>query len=206
MTAAACLTLAACSSSNETASTPAVKNEKAPDVFQVNFDTSKGKVVVEIHRDWAPNGVDHFYTLVKTGFFDGTRFYRTIRNFVAQFGINGDPKTNALWATGNIPDDPVKETNAPGTLTYAATRMPNSRSTQLFFNLRDNGASLDPQGFAPIGKVITGMDVVESFYSGYGGSPPEGEGPDPDKIGSQGNSYLERQFPRMDFIKKATIQ
>lgn len=207
LAAAACLSLAACSSSNESKeAAPAVKSEKAPDVFQVNFDTSKGKVVVEIHRDWAPNGVDHFYTLVKTGFFDGVRFYRTVRNFVSQFGINGDPKTNALWASGNIPDDPVKQTNAPGTLTYAATGMPNSRSTQLFFNLRDNGKSLDPQGFAPIGKVITGMDVVESFYSGYGSMPPEGEGPDPGKIASQGNSYLESQFPRLDYIKKATIQ
>jgi peptidyl-prolyl cis-trans isomerase A (cyclophilin A) len=206
--AAACFALAACSSSNENKETPtpAAKNEKAPDVFQVNFDTSKGKVVVEIHRDWAPNGVDHFYTLVKTGFFDGSRFYRTIRNFVAQFGINGDPKTNALWASGNIPDDPVKESNVTGTLTYAATGMPNSRSTQLFFNLKDNGPSLDKQGFAPIGKVITGLDVMESFYTGYGSMAPEGEGPDPGKIASQGNSYLESQFPRLDFIKTATIQ
>jgi peptidyl-prolyl cis-trans isomerase A (cyclophilin A) len=150
--------------------------------------------------------VDHFYTLVKTGFYDGSRFYRAIRNFVAQFGIAGDPKTNSLWSNANIPDDPVKEHNTPGTLTYAATRMPNSRSTQLFFNLRDNTQSLDPQGFAPIGKVITGMDVVESFYTGYGEMPPNGEGPDPSKIESQGNAYLESQFPRLDFIKKATIQ
>lgn len=206
---AACFALAACSSSNETkesAPAPAAKSEKAPDVFQVNFDTSKGKVVVEIHRDWAPNGVDHFYTLVKTGFYDGSRFYRTVRNFVAQFGIAGDPKTNALWASGNIPDDPVKESNVTGTLTYAATGMPNSRTTQLFFNLRDNSKSLDPQGFAPIGKVITGLDVMEGFYTGYGSMPPEGEGPDPGKIASQGNAYLESQFPRLDFIQKATIQ
>lgn len=202
--AAACVLLAACSS-NEPAPA-AVKNETAPDVFQVNFDTSKGKVVVEIHRDWAPNGVDHFYTLVKTGFYDGSRFYRTIRNFVAQFGIAADPKTNALWATGSIPDDPVKQSNAAGTLTYAATGMPNSRSTQLFFNLKDNGPTLDPQHFAPIGKVITGMDVVESFYTGYGEMPPNGEGPDPGKIAAQGNAYLESQFPRLDFIKKAAIQ
>lgn len=204
--AAACVALAACSSSNETKEASIPKDEKAPDVFQVDFDSSKGKVVVEIHRDWAPNGVDHFYNLVKTGFFDGSRFYRTIRNFVAQFGIAGDPKTNALWASGNIPDDLVRQSNVTGTLTYAATGMPNSRSTQLFFNLRDNGASLDKQGFAPIGKVITGLDVVESFYTGYGEMPPNGEGPDPQKIASQGNAYLESQFPRLDFIKKATIQ
>jgi peptidyl-prolyl cis-trans isomerase A (cyclophilin A) len=206
LAAAACLALAACSSSNETKETPVVKNQKAPDVFQVLFDTSKGKVVVEVHRDWAPNGVDHFYTLLQTHFYDGSRFYRTIRNFVAQFGIAADPKTNALWSTGNIPDDPVKESNVTGTLTYAATGMPNSRSTQLFFNLRDNSKSLDPQGFAPIGKVITGLDLVEDFYTGYGEMPPNGEGPDPGKIGSQGNAYLESQFPRLDYIKTATIQ
>src|SRR5437763_13615738 len=116
--AAACLALAACSPSNENKEAPAaIKNEHAPDVFQVDFDTSKGKVVVEVHRDWAPNGVDHFYTLVKTGFYDGSRFYRTIRNFVAQFGIAADPKTNALWQSASIPDDPAKEHNTPGTLT-----------------------------------------------------------------------------------------
>ena len=208
LAAAGLLALAACSPSGEKkeAAAPAVTNEKAPDLFQVNFDTSKGAVVVEIHRDWAPNGVDHFYTLVKTGFYDGSRFYRTIRNFVAQFGIAGDPKTNALWANANIPDDPVKQSNEIGTLTYAATGMPNSRSTQLFFNLKSNAASLDRQGFAPIGKVITGLDVVESFYTAYGEMPPQGEGPDPQKIAAQGTAYLESQFPRLDFIKKATIQ
>ena len=208
MAVAACLALAACSSSTsekKEAAAPAAANEKAPDVFQVDFDTSKGKVVVEIHRDWAPNGVDHFYTLVKTGFYDGARFYRTIRNFVAQFGIAGDPKTNALWHDASIPDDPVKQSNVTGTLTYAATQMPNSRTTEMFFNLRDN-PSLDSQRFAPIGKVVTGLDVVESLYSGYGGGPPDGEGPDPGRIASQGNAYLESQFPRLDFIKKAAIQ
>lgn len=207
LAAAACIALAACSSSNEPKETAApAKTEKAPDVFQVEFDTSKGKVVVELHRDWAPNGVDHFYTLVKTGFFDGTRFFRAIRGFVAQFGIAGDPKTNALWAGANIPDDPPRQSNVTGTLTFAATQMPNSRSTQLFFNLRDNSKSLDRQGFAPIGKVITGMDVVESFYTGYGEMGPDGEGPNPQMIASQGNAYLESQFPRLDFIKKATVQ
>jgi peptidyl-prolyl cis-trans isomerase A (cyclophilin A) len=207
--AAACVVMAACSPSNkESAGAPAAaKNEHAPDVFQVDFDTSKGKVVVEVHRDWAPNGVDHFYTLVKMGFYDGSRFYRTIRNFVAQFGIAADPKTNALWQSASIPDDPVKEHNTPGTLTYAATGMPNSRTTQLFFNLKDNSESLDSRGFAPIGKVITGLDVVESFYTGYGQTKAEGgEGPDPAKIEAQGNAYLESQFPRLDFVKKASIQ
>lgn len=210
LAAAACLAMAACSSSNETRekkeAAPAVTNERAPDLFQVAFDTSKGKMVVEVHRDWSPNGVDHFYTLVKTGFYNGSRFYRTIRNFVAQFGIAGDPKTNALWANASIPDDPVKQHNATGTLTYAATGMPNSRTTQLFFNLRDNSAALDHQGFAAFGKVITGLDVMESLYTGYGEMPPNGEGPDPQKIAAEGNAYLESQFPRLDFIKTVTIQ
>jgi peptidyl-prolyl cis-trans isomerase A (cyclophilin A) len=203
---AVCLAALGCGSNEPAKQAEAVKNEKAPDVFNVNFDTSKGTVIVEIHRDWAPNGVDHFYTLVKSGFYDGTRFFRVLRDFVAQFGINGDPKTNALWATATIPDDPVKQSNVRGTLTYAASGMPNSRSTQLFFNLRTN-AMLDNTGFAPIGKVTQGMDVVDSFYNSYGEmAPAGGQGPDPGQIGTQGNEYLQSHFPRLDFVKKATIQ
>ena len=119
--------------------------------------------------------------------------------------MNGDPKVNQSWANAPIPDDPVKQSNERGMLTYAATQMPNSRSTQLFFNLRTN-AALDRMGFAPIGKVTQGMDVVDSFFSGYGEGAPQGEGPDQQKIASQGNDYLQMQFPRLDFVKKATIQ
>jgi peptidyl-prolyl cis-trans isomerase A (cyclophilin A) len=199
--------LIGCSSSNEAKKeepkAPA-KAEPTPETFQVNLDTSKGLVKVEVHRDWAPVGVDHFYTLVKTGFYDGDRFFRVVRNSVVQFGINGDPKLNRLWATTNLPDDKVKEKNVKGTLTYATTGA-NGRATQLFFNLRDN-RQLDKQGFAPIGKVVAGMDVVESFYNSYGDWPPRGQGPDPAKMETQGNEYLASQFPRLDFIKKATIQ
>jgi len=204
---AAALALAGCSQSNKQpaqAEIPA-KDQPAPDTFKVNFDTSKGPVVVEIHRDWAPNGVDHFYTLVKTGFYDNVRFYRVVRDFVAQFGIAADPKTNAIWSGANIPDDPVRHSNVRGTLTYAATSMPNSRSTQLFFNLRNN-SMLDSRGFAPIGEVVSGMDAVDSFYNSYGDMPPQGMGPDPQMIEQQGNSYLDDHFPRLDYIKKATIQ
>lgn len=200
-----CLAVAGCSSSDSEKKVDVTKTEKAPDTFNVNFDTSKGTVIVEVHRDWAPNGVDHFYTLVKTGYYDGNRFYRVVRNFVAQFGMNGDPKVNQSWANAPIPDDPVKQSNERGMLTYAATQMPNSRSTQLFFNLRTN-SMLDGMGFAPIGRVTQGMDVVDSFFSGYGDAPPNGEGPDQGKIASQGNDYLQQQFPRLDFVKKATIQ
>ena len=142
---------------------------------------------------------------MKTGFYDGARFFRVVRGFVVQFGINGDPQTNALWANGMLPDDPVKQHNVKGTVTYAM-RGPNTRTTQLFINLADNRKSLDGQGFAPIGKVVDGMAVVESLYGFYGDMPPAGQGPDPNRIQQQGNDYLETHFPRLDFIKKATAQ
>jgi peptidyl-prolyl cis-trans isomerase A (cyclophilin A) len=196
-----------CSPPNETkkeeAPAPA-KNDQAPDVFQVNLDTSKGPVAIEVRRAWAPAGADHFYSLVKTGFYDGNRFFRVVRNFVVQFGISGDPKLNRLWANANLPDDPVRQSNVKGTLTYAHLG-PNSRSTQVFINLKDN-KTLDKQGFAPIGKVISGMDVVERFYSSYGEMAPRGQGPDPSQIEVQGNGYLESRFPRLDYITRATIQ
>jgi peptidyl-prolyl cis-trans isomerase A (cyclophilin A) len=209
--AVAALLLAGCSSPNETknakkelTATAPAKKEAAPDVFTVTLDTSKGPVAIEMHRDWAPIGVDHFYTLVKTGFYDGDRFFRVVRNFVVQFGINGNSATNRLWSNANLPDDPVKESNVRGTLTYAISG-PNTRSTQVFINLRNNKA-LDKDGFAPIGKVTSGMDVVDSFYNSYGDMPPAGNGPDPTLIEQQGNDYLASRFPRLDYIKKATIQ
>ncbi|MBZ5622959.1 MAG: peptidylprolyl isomerase [Acidobacteriia bacterium] len=206
------LALIGCSSSNqakkeeprkEAAAAP--KQEQAPDVFNLNLDTSKGPVVIEIHRDWAPIGVDHLYTLVKLGFYDGNRFFRYVRNFIVQFGINGNRFTNATWSNLNLQDDPVKQSNVKGTLTYA-TAGPRTRATQLFINLKDNRA-LDKDGFAPIGKVVSGMPVIESLYSSYGEMPSRGgQGPDPTMLESRGNDYLASQFPRLDFIKKATIQ
>jgi len=203
----ACVALIGCSSPEPAAKKEAAApvKEKAPDLFSVNFDTSKGPVIVEVHRDWAPRGADHFYALVKTGFFDGDRFFRIVRNFVVQFGINGDPKVNQLWSNVSLQDDPVTQHNTRGTIVYA-TRGPNTRTTQLFINLRDNTRSLDPQGFAPFGKVTSGMDVVDNLYSSYGDMPPMGQGPDPSQIQAQGNDYLQNHFPRLDYIKKATIQ
>src|SRR5215813_2296154 len=165
-----------------------VKNETAPDVFTVLFDTSKGPVSVEIHRDWAPHGVDHLYNLIKTGYYDGNRIYRVTHSY-AQFGVHGDSDTNRLWSMVSIPADPVKQSNVKGMLTYAQTGA-GSRTTQLFFNLRDNHANLD-KTFAPIGKVTSGMDVVERFYGGYGDWPPAGAGPEQAKLQAEGNSYLE---------------
>ena len=198
---------AGCSSSNQAKKqepAPALKDEPTPELFKVRFETNKGPVVVEIHRDWAPKGVDHFYMLVKTHFYDGNRFFRAVRNSIVQFGINGDPQTNRLWSTTNISDDPVKQKNIKGTLTFATTG-PTGRSTQLFFNLRDNRA-LDKQGFEPIGTVVSGMDTVQMLYSAYGDWPPGGQGPDPRKIETQGNDYLTSQFPRLDYIRKATVE
>jgi peptidyl-prolyl cis-trans isomerase A (cyclophilin A) len=201
------LALGGCSSSDEgkkaEAPKAAAKIEKTPDVFQAVFDTSKGKVVIEVHRDWAPVGVDHFFSLLQTGYYDGNRFFRVTHNYV-QFGINGDPQTNGLWSTARLPDDKVKQSNVKGTLSFAHLG-PNTRTTQLFFNMKNN-KDLDKQGFAPIGKVVTGMDVVEGFYSAYGDMVPRGQGPDPSKIEVQGNAYLDAKFPRLDYIKKATIQ
>ena len=209
VSAAVSLALTGCSSPDESkkgsAPKPAPKAEKTPDVFQAVFDTSKGKVAIEVHRDWAPIGVDHFYSLIQTGYYDGVRFFRVTHNYV-QFGINGDPTTNGLWSTARLPDDKVKvkQSNVKGTLSFAHLGA-NSRTTQLFFNMKNN-KDLDKQGFAPIGKVIEGMDVVERLYSSYGEMAPRGQGPDPSKIEVQGNGYLDAKFPRLDYIKKATIR
>jgi peptidyl-prolyl cis-trans isomerase A (cyclophilin A) len=204
--AAACLALTGCSSTPEPEKkAEAPRKEKAPEVYQVNLDTSKAPVVIEVRREWAPLGADHFYNLVKTGFYDNARFFRIVRNFVVQFGIAANPDTHRLWESISLPDDPVQQPNARGTVTFA-TRGPNTRTTQIFINLRDNRQSLDSQGFAPFGKVTTGMDVVDSFYDSYGDMPPRGQGPDPKQIQLRGNEYLESRFPRLDYIKKATIQ
>ena len=208
LSAVACLALIGCSPSDDTRKKEAATaplNERVPDVFHVKLDTSKGMIDIEVHRDWAPAGAAHFFQLVKSGFFDGARFFRVVRGFVVQFGINGDPQTNAMWANASLPDDPVKQHNVTGTVTYAM-RGPNTRSTQLFINLADNRQSLDSQGFAPIGKVVDGMPVVLELYSSYGDMPPRGQGPDPSRIQQQGNDYLDSHFPRLDFIKKATVQ
>lgn len=170
----------------------------APAVFKVKFDTSKGPFTVEVHRDWAPNGADRFYELVKTSFFDQARFFRVVPGFVVQFGLPKDPKVAEEWRDKNISDDPVTQSNRRGYLTYAM-RGPGTRTTQLFINLSDN-VPLDSQGFAPFGRVVEGMDVVQNLYSGYGESPQQ------PLIQSQGNAYLERQFPQLDYVKSARIE
>jgi peptidyl-prolyl cis-trans isomerase A (cyclophilin A) len=183
---------------------PALLNEKAPEKFQAKFDTSKGVFVIEVTRAWSPNGADRFYNLVKNGYYDDCRFFRVIEGFMVQFGINGDPKINSALNNANIKDDPVKESNGRGYVTYAKSSQPNSRTTQIFINFKDN-SFLDSQGFSPFGKVIDGMNVVDSLYKGYGEGAPSGQGPSQGDIHAKGNPYLEKSFPKLDYVKTATI-
>jgi peptidyl-prolyl cis-trans isomerase A (cyclophilin A) len=196
------LFLCGCSSSEE-------KKEEAaagpPPVYKIDFDTSRGAFVVEVHTDWAPYGSARLYQLVKNGFYDGNRFFRVVRGFIVQWGINGDPAVNRDWMNANIPDDPRTQHNVRGSVVFAKSQMVNSRSTQLFINYRDNSQVLDPQRFAPVGTVTSGMEVVDDLYAGYGDMPPNGAGPDPTQIQLEGNAYLTRRFPHLDYIKKATV-
>ncbi|MGA2594427.1 MAG: peptidylprolyl isomerase [Bryobacteraceae bacterium] len=200
-----CLLLSACSQTETKSSAPAKSAQPAhaPDIYRVNLDTSKGAVAVEVTRDWAPRGADRFFELVKAGYYDGDRFYRVVPRFVIQFGINGEPKVAQLWSSLRILDDPVKQKNRKGTLTFASSGTAG-RTTQVFVNMRDN-LSLDREGFAPFGRVVSGMDVLERLYGGYGDIPPRGSGPDGVEIERQGNVYLDNHFPRLDYIRKATI-
>ena len=183
---------------------PASLNAKAPATYKVKLDTSKGVFVVEVHRDWAPNGADRFYNLVKNGFYNDTRFFRVISGFMVQFGINGDPKLSQVWRDANIKDDPVKASNMRGNITFA-TAGTDTRTTQVFINFGNN-AGLDDQGFAPFGQVISGMEVVDSLYSGYGEGAPQGHGPNQGVVQSMGNAYLEKAFAKLDYVKTATIE
>jgi len=180
---------------------PANLKEQAPATYKARFDTSAGVFVIEVHRDWAPHGADRFYNLVKNGFYDDCRFFRVMPGFMVQFGINGIPSIQSAWNNANIPDDPVKETNKRGAVTFAMAPVPNSRSTQVFINFRNN-AGLDKQGFAPFGTVMEGMDVVDKIYGGYGENPPDLQG----RLKAEGNRYLTKEFPKLDYIKKATIE
>jgi peptidyl-prolyl cis-trans isomerase A (cyclophilin A) len=182
---------------------PAALNEKAPDTFKANFDTSKGSFTITVNRGWAPNGADRFYNLVKNGFYDDVRFFRVLDGFMAQVGIHGNPTIAKAWVGARIQDDPVKQSNRRGYVTFA-TGGPNTRTTQIFINFRDNVA-LDKQGFAPFGEVTSGMNVVDRLYSGYGEGAPSGKGPDQQRVQGEGNTYLNKDFPRLDFIKAATI-
>jgi peptidyl-prolyl cis-trans isomerase A (cyclophilin A) len=170
---------------------------QAPDSFRVTFETTRGPFVVQVSRALAPIGADRFYDLTQQHFFDDSRFFRVVPGFVVQFGLNGDPKANAPWDAKQLADDSVRQTNARGTIVFA-TQGPNTRTHQLFINLADN-ARLDQMGFAPMGRVVDGMNVVDSLYADYG------ESPDQQFIQTLGNAYLDRSFPKLDRIKTAKI-
>jgi peptidyl-prolyl cis-trans isomerase A (cyclophilin A) len=178
--------------------TPARLNETAPATYNARFETSVGPFVVQVHREWAPKGADRFYNLVKNGFYDGARFFRVLPNFMAQFGINGDPSVQRAWRAANITDDPVTQSNRRGSITFA-TAGPGTRTTQVFINFANN-ARLDRDGFAPFGEVVSGMEVVDKINAEYKQMPDQG------RIQAQGNGYLNREFPRLDYIKKAAIE
>jgi peptidyl-prolyl cis-trans isomerase A (cyclophilin A) len=177
---------------------------KQGDSSRVKFETSKGDFIVQINKEWAPLGAERFTELVKSGFYDNARFFRVIPGFMVQFGIAGDPNVQAKWRDAVIPDDPGTQSNGRGKLSFA-TKGPGTRTSQVFINLVDN-QRLDASGFAPFAEVVSGMDVVDQLYSGYGEGAPNGPGPRQDFIQTQGNAYLQRDFPRLDFIKKASMQ
>jgi len=182
---------------------PSMAKDKAPAQFQVKFETTKGAFVLQVTRASAPLGADRFYNLVKMGFFNEVAFFRVLDGFMAQFGIHGDPKVSGKWESARINDDPTRESNVRGAISFA-TAGPNTRTTQLFINFGDN-RTLDSRGFAPFGKVVEGMTVVDQLYKGYGEGAPGGGGPRQDLIQSQGNRYLRAQFPKLDFIKRASL-
>jgi peptidyl-prolyl cis-trans isomerase A (cyclophilin A) len=176
---------------------PAALKDVAPAEYRAAFDTSAGPFVVLVHRSWAPKGADRFYNLVKYGFFDNARFFRVLPNFMVQFGLNGDPAVQGPWRNANIADDPVTQSNKRGMITFA-TAGPDTRTTQVFINFKDN-SPLDRQGFAPFGEVVSGMEAVDKITAEYREQPDQG------MIQRQGNAYLTKAFPRLDYVKTATI-
>jgi peptidyl-prolyl cis-trans isomerase A (cyclophilin A) len=198
------LLLAACAPRHAHLTQPALFTQRAPEVYRVRFETTQGPFVMQVTRGWAPLGADRFYNLVRGGFYDGARFFRTLPKFVVQFGISPDPAVTKAWGDKTkILDDVVRMSNQRGFVTFA-TDGPNTRTTQVFINKKDN-ARLDAMGFAPFGQVISGMETVEKLYAEYGEGPPRGKGPDQDKIEAEGDAYLAREFPKLDKILSARI-
>ena len=183
---------------------PTKLTEQAPENFKVKVETTKGTFTIQCVRTYSPNGADRFFNLVKSGYFTDIAFFRVIPGFMGQFGINGDPAVSAKWREANIQDDAVRGSNVRGALTFAKSGAPNSRSTQLFINLADN-ARLDSSGFSPFGKVVEGMEIVDKLNGEYGEGAPGGKGPEQGRVQEEGNAYLKKDFPNLDYIKSATI-
>jgi len=171
-----------------------------PDVFRVQFETTAGDFVVEVHRDWSPHGVDRFHELIRMRYFDESRFYRVLAGFIAQFGVHRDFDVHARWRNLSIVDDPPKEKNLRGTLAFAQSG-PNTRSTEIFINLADN-AALDDQRFVPFARIVNGVEVIDRIYSGYGEMRPEGKYIDVNRVEEEANEYLGPRFPKLDYVKR----
>ena len=180
---------------------PAQLNERAPDQFRASFDTSQGEIVIAVEREWAPLAADRFYNLVKNGFYNDSRFFRVLGGFMAQFGLHADPSVQAAWRTANLKDEPAKKSNTRGFVSFTRESSPNSSYTMIFINYKDN-SYLDADGFAPFGEVVSGMDVADRLYSGYGRQNV----PDQRRILRDGNAYLQAEYPMLDFVKTATIE
>lgn len=178
--------------------------ETAPATYRVRLETREGDVVIQVHRAWAPLGADRFYNLVRGGFYDDARVYRVVEGFMAQFGLNADPYVNQAWKTQYLVDDPVTESNTRGRVAFAKGGV-HTRTTEVFISYKDNSA-LDEEGFAPIGEVVEGMDVVDAFHSGYGDGPPRGEGPYQAMAQARGNEYLDADFPELSRIVRASVE
>ena len=181
-------------------------NERAPGRFVVRLDTSKGIVLIDVHREWSPHGADRFFNLVRSGYYDGVRFHRVTAGRWVQWGISGDPRISNAWREATIPDDPQRASNTRGTIAFAF-KDPNGRTTQVFVNLRDNSETHDAEPFTPFGVVVEGLDVLDALYSGYGEEAGSGirsgrQGP----LFAEGNAYLEREFPKLDYIVKAQVE
>jgi peptidyl-prolyl cis-trans isomerase A (cyclophilin A) len=178
------------------------ETKKVPDNFTVKLATTKGDLLLDVHREWAPKGADRFYELVTTGYFKDVAFFRVLDGFMAQAGIHGDPAVNKKWRANRIQDDPVKQSNTRGMVSFA-TSGPNSRTTQFFVNFKEN-KQLDGMGFAPFAEVKD-MTVVDALYNGYGEGAPRGQGPSQKRMQTEGNAYLKKAFPKLDYILDASI-
>jgi peptidyl-prolyl cis-trans isomerase A (cyclophilin A) len=199
------IVVAACGSGHSSSLLTATgPDPRAPEVFDVVFETSQGSFTVRATRAWSPLGVDRFHRLASIGYYDRTKFFRVLPDYIAQWGMHGDSAVNATWSSRTFADEPVSQPNAEGTVVFAKGG-PNTRSTHLFVNLKDNSARLDPLGFAPIGRVTSGMHVVRALFGGYGDGGARGSGPDQGRIARQGNKYLEREFPKLDSIVRARV-
>jgi cyclophilin family peptidyl-prolyl cis-trans isomerase len=180
-------------------------NRTAPEVSRVRLETSQGPIVIELHREWSPHGVDRFYNLSRAGYYDDARFFRVTAGRWSQFGINGDPAIATAWRTQTIPDDTRRQSNIRGTVAFAFA-VPNGRTTQVFINLRDNSATHDLEPFVPIGRVIEGMDVADRLFSGYGETSGSGiRAGKQDILFKEGNAYLQQNFPKLDWIRQAIV-